>query len=85
MRSLQGSFARLRIPMEIQGDGARSDILEICVRLHNIRSRLVGISQIRNVYEPLWRSGDDELYFDFEDILYGDMRRRDRLSRFYRM
>jgi len=36
MRSLQGAFGRLRVPLPIEDPSSRQDLLEICVRLHNI-------------------------------------------------
>ena len=50
MRELQGSFGRLRIPLGIEDMDKRADLLETCFRLHNLRTRLVGINQIKNVY-----------------------------------
>ncbi|XP_006458839.1 hypothetical protein AGABI2DRAFT_40932, partial [Agaricus bisporus var. bisporus H97] len=50
MRSLQGSFGRLRIPLPIRFDAYRGSILETVARLHNLRTRCVGINQIRSVY-----------------------------------
>ena len=50
MRELQGSFGRLRVPLEIGDMEKRADLIESCFRLHNLCTRLVGINQIRNVY-----------------------------------
>ncbi|KZV61810.1 hypothetical protein PENSPDRAFT_592328, partial [Peniophora sp. CONT] len=58
MCALQGSFGRLRVPLEIENSERRGDLLETCLRLHNVRTAVVGISQIRNVYEPIWRAHD---------------------------
>ena len=50
MRQLQGSFGRLSLPLDINDRDQRSNILEACLRLHNLKAHLVGINQIRNVY-----------------------------------
>ncbi|KAI0308625.1 hypothetical protein OF83DRAFT_206224 [Amylostereum chailletii] len=85
MRALQGSFGRLRVPLKIDDDNGRADLIELCARLSNIRALCVGVSEIRNVYEPLWRDEDDELWFQFENMMIGEIRRRDRVSRFHRL
>ncbi len=84
MRALQGSFGRLRVPLDINDEQGRVRLILTCVRLNNLRANRVGISEIRRVYEPLWRSEDDELWENFKDMLFADVRRRDRVSRFYR-
>jgi hypothetical protein len=84
MRGLQGSFGRLRIPLEINRNAERGDLLEICVRLHNLRARLVGINQIRSVYMPLWKhTREEEVWSNFENMLFGEQRRSDRVARFH--
>jgi hypothetical protein len=50
MRQLQGSFGCLSLPLDINDQDQRSNLLEACLCLHNLKSRLVGINQIRNVY-----------------------------------
>ena len=84
MRELQGSFGRLRIPLEIEDMEKRADLIESCFRLHNLRTRLVGINQIKNVYVPVWRRGDSERIWEgFEDILFSDQRKHDRVRTFH--
>jgi hypothetical protein len=84
MRTLRGSFGRLRVPLPIMSDTRRHSLIEICVRLTNIRTRCVGISQIRSVYEPIWRaSEDDSLWLELGNIVFGDIRKRDRVSHFH--
>jgi hypothetical protein len=46
MRALQGSFGRLRVPLEINHTEQRAGLIETCVRLHNLRAERVGINQI---------------------------------------
>jgi hypothetical protein len=85
MRGLQGSFGRLRIPLEIGRQNERGDLIEICVRLNNVRAELVGINQIRTVYMPLWKHTheEEEVWTNFENMLFSDQRRSDRVSRFH--
>jgi len=84
MRMLQGSFGRLRIPLPISSTSARVRLLENAVRLANVRTQKVGINQIRTVYMNIWRtSEDDRLWLDLGNVLFGDIRRRDRVSRYH--
>lgn len=85
MRSLQGSFGRLRVPLEVNDVGRRADLLEICVRLHNLRARRVGFNQIRTVYMHEWCADGDQLHLwqSFEHILFSDQRKIDRVSRYH--
>ena len=50
MRTMQGSFGRLRVPLRIADPDRRKCLLDMCVRLSNVRARCVGISQICAVY-----------------------------------
>jgi hypothetical protein len=84
MRTLQGSFGRLRVPLPIADDQARQDLIETCVRLNNLRATRVGISQIKAVYEPTWReSEDDNLWDNLGDVIFRDIRANDRVRRFH--
>ena len=70
MRALQGSFGRLRIPLEVENDHRRANLLEIY--------------QLRTVYEPLWTEGDQaDVWNGFGNMLFGEQRRKDRVSGFY--
>ncbi|KAJ3513754.1 hypothetical protein NMY22_g14947 [Coprinellus aureogranulatus] len=84
-RALQGSFGRLRIPLEVGNADRRGDLLEICARLHNLRARRVGINQIKQVYEPCWKQTDSDfrVWDDFRDIMFGEQRKYDRVSRYH--
>ena len=84
-RSLQGSFGRLRIPLEVKHTDKRADLLEICLRLHNLQCRRVSYNQISNVYMPQWHVGweADEVWSNFESILFSDQRKLDRVSLFH--
>lgn len=84
MRDLQGSFGRLRIPLEVEDVEKRADLIESCFRLHNLRTRLVGINHIRNVYVPVWCEGNGKrVWQGFEHILFSDQRRCDRVQAFH--
>ncbi|KAH9062428.1 hypothetical protein EDB87DRAFT_1607265 [Lactarius vividus] len=50
MWAIQGSFGRLRVPLDIGDNQDRARLLEVCVHLNNLRVNCVGISQIRGVY-----------------------------------
>ena len=52
MRVLQGSFPRLKDRFNFEEMGKRKLLIHLVVLLSNLRARKVGISQIRNVYQP---------------------------------
>ena len=52
MRALQGSFPRLKARFPYKQRGHRRIVMRLIVSLHNLRSRLVGINQIRSTYMP---------------------------------
>lgn len=85
MWTMQGSFGRLRIPLQIAYKEARGDLLETCTRLFNLRTRRVGHNQIRSVYMPIWRENQDleAIWTSFETLLFSDQRKNDRVSRFH--
>ncbi|TFK50298.1 hypothetical protein OE88DRAFT_1808659, partial [Heliocybe sulcata] len=56
MRAMQGGFARLRVPLDINDSEGRRALLELCCRLHNVRAVCIGINQIRSVYMPTWQA-----------------------------
>jgi hypothetical protein len=83
MRTIQGSFGRLRIPLPINDTKGRANLIEICVRLSNVRARLVGISQIKDVFMPIWKEDDGGVWDSSETMLFGQIRQKDRVSRFH--
>jgi len=84
MRALQGAFGRLRVPLPIEDIPFRQDLLEICVRLHNVRVRCVGINQILNVYQPMWAPVEDAwLWAQFERATFGEIGATGRVNRFH--
>jgi hypothetical protein len=73
MRTMQGSFGRLRVPLAINDSDLRGDILESTSRLFNLRARTVGHNQIRTVYMPIWKGGEqEELWATFESMLFSE-------------
>lgn len=80
MRGLQGCFSRLKVPLPVDAQD-RFLILKVVVRLYQVRTRRLGINQIREVFLPTWsqRSSLD----DFADLMFGDIRKSDRVSKFY--
>ena len=81
MRCLQGSFGRLKLPMPADDASYRYRLLEVCCRLHNFRTREEGINQIKVVYEGVWKSSG--LYTEFEELLFKDIKKDDRIRRYY--
>ena len=83
MRSLQGSFGRLKVPLPAEDFTFRRILIENCAFLHNVRVSCVGVDQIRTVYEEVWRGGGRSEYEAFGDMLFGDIRKNDRIRQFY--
>jgi hypothetical protein len=70
--------------LEINHADRRGDLLETCVRSFNLRARRVGVNQIRTVYMPLWQQdSNEEVWKNFENMLFSDQRKNDRVSRFH--
>ncbi|KAF9484657.1 hypothetical protein BDN70DRAFT_825117 [Pholiota conissans] len=85
MRSIQGSFGRLRLPLPIDDSDFRANLLETCFRLHNLRTRKIGINEIQKVYMSEWRKTkeDEEIWVNFENMLFAQQKDNDRVSRFH--
>lgn len=83
MWAFQGSFGRLRVPLDIQDNHGQAQLLEICVCLNNLCANCVGISQIRSVYQPVWMEEDREMWFNFENMIFREIRARDCVGRFH--
>jgi hypothetical protein len=84
-RGLQGLFGRLRVPLPIANAEQRGNLLETCVRAHNLRTNRVGFNQIRTVYMPQWQeyAEDEEVWRNFENIIFADQRHNDCVSCFH--
>ncbi|KZT62719.1 hypothetical protein CALCODRAFT_425918 [Calocera cornea HHB12733] len=85
MRAIQGSFGRLRLPLDANDPAARRTLLETVFRLHQIRVRLVGINQLRNVYEPIWTetSEQKQVWGSLREMFFPDIRKADRVAKFH--
>ena len=83
MREIQARFGRLRIPLEIEDSDGRADLIETCFRLHNLRTRRVGINHIKNVYAPMQCNGDGRMWEGFERVLFPAPDRPDRVGSFH--
>ncbi|KAG6954606.1 hypothetical protein JG688_00012261 [Phytophthora aleatoria] len=57
MRTLQGAFTRVKMPLPADDHKYRLDILTASMHLHQLRTRRVGINQIRAVYENIFAWG----------------------------
>ena len=57
MRDIQSHFGRLRLKLPCDR-AQRKTVIDVIVRLHNLRVRRVGLSQIGTVYSPLWEACD---------------------------
>lgn len=83
MRAIQGSFGRLKIPLPISNEKRRKTLLQVVFRLHQVRVQLVGINQIQTVYTKIWQSESDLLAKDIGEMLFSNIRKSDRVSRFH--
>jgi hypothetical protein len=80
MRSIQGAFGRLRLPLSINPK-SRQRILIICFRLHQLRVRRVGINQIQSVYDPLWQNSEEQAIEQVSER-FTNVNKGSRVSRF---
>jgi hypothetical protein len=71
MHRLQGSLRWLHIPMPSEDAHFRQLLLLVMYQIHQLRTRLVGINQIKNVYERAWR--ESGLYNKSEQMVFGDI------------
>lgn len=83
MRALQGCFARLRLPLDVNDPAGRMRLLETCLRLHNVRTRMIGINQIRSVYMPVWTQGQEDFFDRLYSIMFPQTNHNDRIGRYY--
>ena len=81
---LQGSFRCLHVPLPISSVNRRCCHIETCVRLSNVRTNCVGINEIHSVYMPIWRASEvKQLWLELGDMVFGDIQKCDRISRFH--
>ncbi|EFP88872.2 uncharacterized protein PGTG_14211 [Puccinia graminis f. sp. tritici CRL 75-36-700-3] len=82
MRSLQGSFARLKLPMPAADHSQRLRILQAVCFLHQLRCRMVHINQTATVYDAVWDE-HQVLSRRFHNLLFKDIEKRCHISRYY--
>ncbi|TFK59608.1 hypothetical protein BDN72DRAFT_873026 [Pluteus cervinus] len=84
-QTLQGCFRRLCVLLSCENESFRADVLECCVRLFNLRTRRIGLNEIRTVYTSAWKEGAEQerIWAGFRDMLFKDQRRNDRVARFH--
>ena len=83
MQAFQGSFGCLWVPLNIWDNHGQACLLEICVHLNNLQANVVGISQIWSVYQPVWMEEGEEIWFNFENMVFRDIQVHDRVGRFH--
>eukprot|EP00299_Pterocystis_sp_00344_P008370 c3142_g1_i1.p1 GENE.c3142_g1_i1~~c3142_g1_i1.p1 ORF type:complete len:233 (+),score=21.42 c3142_g1_i1:35-700(+) len=83
MRQIQGVFARLRVPLDTNDTRGRAMIIRLCCRLHQVRCRVIGLNQIRSVYSSSWQDGTT--IQDFQQCMFRDIRKTDRMRRYYHL
>ena len=62
MRSFQASFPRLKDRLPFEHFGQRKVIMTMVILLYNLRTKKIGINQIRNVYMPSLNENVNEIY-----------------------
>lgn len=82
---MQGSFSRLKMPLDANDTVKRGRLLDIVARLHNVRTIRVGRNEIATTYSETWQADQmqRELWDNFDGMVFGEIRRRDRVSRFH--
>ncbi|KAI0364883.1 hypothetical protein BV20DRAFT_1104821 [Pilatotrama ljubarskyi] len=86
MRYFRASWGRLRLPLDISDSDGGANTLGVCLRSTNLRTERVGVNEIRTVYMRYWEEAEDEdIGADFENVIFGELRRRDRVARFHRV
>lgn len=84
MRALQGAFGRLRLPLDPNDHDGRTRLLRVCLRLHQLRCRAVGINQLQDVFVRKWKDYDDH-YDNFQELFFRDIMKKDRVSKYYNL
>ncbi|KAG2067340.1 hypothetical protein BDR04DRAFT_1129650 [Suillus decipiens] len=85
MQAIQGAFGRLHLPLNITNKEAHSNLIKVCLRLHNLHATHVGTNQIWTVYMKLWQATEDDMdvWRDFENMLFLEQRKKDQVLRFH--
>ncbi|KAI7948640.1 hypothetical protein MJO29_010305 [Puccinia striiformis f. sp. tritici] len=82
MRSIQGSFSRLKLPLPAADHEYRAEVIELAVRLHQVKCQSVGINQTQTVYQTV-ESENRILARTFHRMLFSQIQRTCRISRYY--
>ena len=82
MRAIQGSFSRLKLPLPATDHLFRAEVIELAVRLHQLRCRSVGINQTQIVYQQV-EQDQNLLARDFQSMLFGEITKKCHISRYY--
>ncbi|KNE94317.1 hypothetical protein PSTG_12342 [Puccinia striiformis f. sp. tritici PST-78] len=82
MRSIQGSFSRLKLPLPAADHKYRAEVIELAVRLHQVKCRSVGINQTQTVYQTV-ESENRMLARTFHRMLFSQIQRTCRITRYY--
>ena len=64
IRAVQASFPRLKDRFIYEENGERQRVLHSMFLLYNLRTRMVGINQIRNFYMPFLQIDGNSFYSD---------------------
>lgn len=64
-------------------DEERYEFRKVCTRLNDVRANLVEANEIRQTDEPTCRTEEDEAFFRVERLVMQDVRRHDRVARWY--
>jgi hypothetical protein len=82
MCSIQGSFARLKLPLPATDHEYWLNMLQVICRLHQLRCWSVGINQTANVYQSVW-DDDQILCQEFHKMLFSNIQGQCHISRYY--
>ncbi|KAI7933714.1 hypothetical protein MJO28_017506 [Puccinia striiformis f. sp. tritici] len=69
MQSIQGSFSRLKLPLPAADHEYREEVIELAVRLHQVKCQSVGINQTQTVYQSTVESENHILARTFHRML----------------
>ncbi|KAI6140193.1 hypothetical protein BKA82DRAFT_4332059 [Pisolithus tinctorius] len=78
MHAIQGSFGQLQMPLNIDDDKKRGNLIETCLWLHNVHT-------VKTVYLQSWQqtNEDQEVWTGFAEMLFSDQIKKDHVSHFH--
>ncbi|KAH9892911.1 hypothetical protein C8Q73DRAFT_649112, partial [Cubamyces lactineus] len=81
---LCAGFGQLRLPLDINDPIGCANLLEMCFRSLNLRTRCIGISQNSMVYMHIWQEAEnDDIWRALENVLFGKLRWHDQVAYFH--